>query len=675
MSIITRNQITLFDIYDGEQGPAGPRGASSVGLGLKMNYSTFTSMNTGEVYLHGYDDDGDPVDTDGFIYYQDTRITVEKRMVNPNAVIDGFLVLERSSGEAYVAGYDYLQNQFKIKDASFGKDGYVIDSTGWVCIGRMKNDVTENTSSATLYERAVDMATALRTVFTEVIFGKADVTQAEFDAILQYTQTQFFSRLAVNNLFVNDLVGNTAFIDTLISDEAFINDATVKKLVIEETVEEKVYTIHIDKDHGIELTIDGVTKFQASPNGSLIARDASLINSSVSGIFTSPEFSTQKAGSAGSTNYSKTSGDQYLTIDFFDTLQDYCSDNPNASGISGQFGTYSFSDVIYYNGGSRSMDALAGDYIKDGTLYIIRQAIEDPFPPLMSSYDDLGRLYDTVASSFVVNASDDGVSIWDSSSDAFVHFLCDDLLNQFSSLPSGTSMPFIGNFSITYDANSYYNCTDGPTMQTFSITSTEGSKYSILLGSSSLEIYDPEGAFLISISDTTRATSCSVDIAVESVKEGIKVKHIMPSADNVYTIGESNSRFKEIRGVDIYGDAVYGAVGNDIADLIPAPEGWKFGYAHIVDGTYYGIPSDTYSIAAGKKTEETMPRAIAGFVLCFVDRAYSRNTPLTYLPNGKLTKKRWWMRTPVIARYMEKPAMKEWGAAIVNGRHIVQVVL
>jgi len=568
MSLITKNQITIVNVNDGAPGspgapgPEGPRGASSIGLGLKMNYSTFTAVNPGEVYLHGYDEAGDPADVDGFIYYQDVRVTVKKRMINPNAVIDGFLVVELSTGEAYAASYDYLQNQFKIVDASYGKDGVIVSIAGWLCIGRMKNDATENTASAILFERAVDMTSAIRTVLTEVIFQKSDVTQAEFDALLQYTQTQFFSRLAVSNLFVNELTGNTAFIDSLISEEAFINDATVRKLVIEETVNGVVYTIHIDKDHGIELTVDGVTKFHASPTGSLIARDASLINSSVSGIFTSPEFSTQKAGSAGSTSYSKTSGDIYKTIGYFYTLSEYMRDNPGASGVSGQFGSYSFSEVVYYNGGSRSMFALAGDFISNGTLYIIRQCESDPFPPLMSTAENLSSVYESVPSTFVANAADDGVTLWDNTSDAFIHFVCSDLIAQFSALPTGTSMPFTGSFSITYDPSGYFNYIDGPTMETISITSTAGSKYSLLLSSSSLEIYDPDGVFVVSINTATRATSCVVDIAVESVKEGIKVKNIMPTSDNAYKIGESNSRFSEIHGIEVFADTVHGAVFN-----------------------------------------------------------------------------------------------------------------
>jgi hypothetical protein len=124
----------------------------------------------------------------------------------------------------------------------------------------------------------------------------------------------------------------------------------------------------------------------------------------------------------------------------------------------------------------------------------------------------------------------------------------------------------------------------------------------------------------------------------------------------------------------IYGQKVYGAVGNDVVDHIEAPGGWKYGYAHIVDGIYYGIPSDTSSVHAGKKTNRTMPRAVAGFVLVYCDRPYKVNTKLTYRDDGRLTRKTWWMRRPVVATFYYQPSTQRWNDVRVNGRHIVKVV-
>jgi hypothetical protein len=65
---------------------------------------------------------------------------------------------------------------------------------------------------------------------------------------------------------------------------------------------------------------------------------------------------------------------------------------------------------------------------------------------------------------------------------------------------------------------------------------------------------------------------------------------------------------------------------------------------------------------------------VVGFVLVYVDRPYSVNTKLTYRKDGMLTKKRWWMRRPVIATYYMKPEDEVWNDVVVNGRHIVKVV-
>jgi hypothetical protein len=169
--------------------------------------------------------------------------------------------------------------------------------------------------------------------------------------------------------------------------------------------------------------------------------------------------------------------------------------------------------------------------------------------------------------------------------------------------------------------------------------------------------------------------NASGSYSIQLQAEAILTKTMIPKANDSYDLGVSASeRFRTLFIKTVYGDAVHGAVGNDLADNIEAPPGWCFGYAHIHCGRYYGIPSDTASITAGEITEKAMPRAVAGFVLVYVDRPYSVNTKLTYRKDGMLTKKRWWMRRPVIATYYMKPEDEVWNDVIVNGRHIVKVV-
>jgi len=125
----------------------------------------------------------------------------------------------------------------------------------------------------------------------------------------------------------------------------------------------------------------------------------------------------------------------------------------------------------------------------------------------------------------------------------------------------------------------------------------------------------------------------------------------------------------------VVGDTVEGAVGNDFVDNIEAPLGWLYGFAHLVKGDYYGMPSDTASIKTGQETDHTMPRAIAGFALMYVDQKYSVNTKLTYTKTGILTKKKWWMKTPVVALYYMDIRHVYWNKVPVKGRVIVKVVM
>ena len=59
---------------------------ASLGLGMKINYSSFSNTDPGEVYLHGYTN-GEPADVNGFVYWKDVKRTVNKGMINPNTIV------------------------------------------------------------------------------------------------------------------------------------------------------------------------------------------------------------------------------------------------------------------------------------------------------------------------------------------------------------------------------------------------------------------------------------------------------------------------------------------------------------------------------------------------------------------------------------------------------------
>lgn len=145
------------------------------------------------------------------------------------------------------------------------------------------------------------------------------------------------------------------------------------------------------------------------------------------------------------------------------------------------------------------------------------------------------------------------------------------------------------------------------------------------------------------------------------------------------------------------GDAVTGAVWNDLIDCIDIPEDdiIESGYCYCMheDGHYHksekyldnrfiGIDSDTYSLAMNMEPEKRkLNAAVSGFVLAYVDKEYPIGTALTCTENGYLTeiKKEDKCYNPerIIATYWKneerKEIVKEDRTVKVNGRKWVKI--
>lgn len=146
------------------------------------------------------------------------------------------------------------------------------------------------------------------------------------------------------------------------------------------------------------------------------------------------------------------------------------------------------------------------------------------------------------------------------------------------------------------------------------------------------------------------------------------------------------------------GDAVTGAVWNDLIDCLDVPEDDTLepGYCYCMhedghyrksekylDSRYIGIDSDTYSLAMGmEKDKRKLNAAVAGFVLAYVDKEYPTGTALTCTENGYLTeiKKEDKCYNPemIIAKYWKNEEREEIvrkdKTVKVNGRKWVKVV-
>ena len=59
---------TVWDYVTGNDRPADNAQVNHIAAQIKINYVSFTAANTGEIYLHGFNDDGTAADVDGFLF-------------------------------------------------------------------------------------------------------------------------------------------------------------------------------------------------------------------------------------------------------------------------------------------------------------------------------------------------------------------------------------------------------------------------------------------------------------------------------------------------------------------------------------------------------------------------------------------------------------------------------
>ena len=153
-------------------------------------------------------------------------------------------------------------------------------------------------------------------------------------------------------------------------------------------------------------------------------------------------------------------------------------------------------------------------------------------------------------------------------------------------------------------------------------------------------------------------------------------------------------KFKPSTG-ELFTTKVYGAVYNDIADLIDIDDDVEieYGKAYCRDNNgkvtrcnkhgehILGIASDTFGFCLGKEEgKRKIPIAIGGWVLAFIlnDNVYKTGTPLVATKNGRLTKASWLIRRfasyKIVAFYDRKESSEHWNEVVVNNRSWVRIL-
>ncbi|MDC7249786.1 MAG: hypothetical protein PQJ49_07725 [Sphaerochaetaceae bacterium] len=154
--ILTPHPIT------GDKGDTGAPGDISIGLGYKINHTSLTSSNDGEIFAHGFTN-GVASNVNGWIYYEGTRYTVIVGYLNPGSVYNSFpysayIGVRKSTPSTIVAiRFDSYTKTFLFIDSENIYTG-TVDDSDWFIIGEFGMSNSELISYASFYNEGKSLA-------------------------------------------------------------------------------------------------------------------------------------------------------------------------------------------------------------------------------------------------------------------------------------------------------------------------------------------------------------------------------------------------------------------------------------------------------------------------------------------------------------------------------------
>ncbi len=146
----------------GDKGDTGTPGDISIGLGYKINHTSLTSSNDGEIFAHGFIN-GVAANINGWIYFEGTRYTVIVGYLNPGSVYNSFpysayIGVRKSSPSKIVAiRFDSFTKTFLFIDSENTYTG-TVDESDWFIIGEFGMSNSELISYASFYNEGKSLA-------------------------------------------------------------------------------------------------------------------------------------------------------------------------------------------------------------------------------------------------------------------------------------------------------------------------------------------------------------------------------------------------------------------------------------------------------------------------------------------------------------------------------------
>lgn len=149
------------------------------GIGMKVNYSDFNTVNNGEIYFHGFDEDGNASDIDPFILINGQKTTLKKGMLNPNMVIEGYIMYDTTNDTWNIVKYDKATSKWLLYREGVTGTQITLSSAHYF-LGYAILDGAENVQSAILYN-------SLRTYKDVMIDQLVSTAQQTADNAKTYT--------------------------------------------------------------------------------------------------------------------------------------------------------------------------------------------------------------------------------------------------------------------------------------------------------------------------------------------------------------------------------------------------------------------------------------------------------------------------------------------------------
>ncbi len=172
--------------------------------GMKINFSTFTRYDEGEVYLHGYDSKGAPTDTDGTVYWNGKLVTIKKGMINPNGDFGTrelyICCSPTAGGNVYLAYFNESDNKWYFKyviGASNEGELNLVTTPGFV-IGQIKMASAEAITHAYMYASPIRLESVAGISYTEKRLAIAE-TKITDTAITNTVKKSFYTKDEVNS--------------------------------------------------------------------------------------------------------------------------------------------------------------------------------------------------------------------------------------------------------------------------------------------------------------------------------------------------------------------------------------------------------------------------------------------------------------------------------------------